>query len=647
MRRAFHLLQPNKTIHFPKRFIFLDTETYRKEMQNGEEWHTLRLGYALFWQRAYPEHREKTEWCYFTTKEKFWKFVYEKLTKDKPLWVIAHNLPFDFRIVDGFNEMVKQKFEPTALIINEPTHIWKFKRGKHYLLFVDNLNYFMVGIGKLGEQLGLPKLKTPDESAPLKIWKTYCKRDVEILFRNWQNWLNFINQNNFGTFAKTLASQAFNAFRHRFYSHNIYIHDNKEVIQLERESYRGGRTECFFIGKPKGRKFYFLDVNSMYPFVMKNYQYPRKLLGLKENVPISVLKNLLKKYCVCAKVLLKLQKPIVGKKEENKLIFPVGKFVATLTTEELKQVLKEGEILEVRKLSYYLKGALFKKYITTLYQLRLKFSKEGNKVYRYLCKLLMNSLYGKFGQLNKVFKKVWYEPERPPTCYIEKLPNSNKEYIVRYIAGWRWEEVGKEEGYNSFPAIAAEVTANARLTLFKYIEKAGTSNVFYCDTDGLIINEYGFNNLKDFVSKDKLGMLKLEEIAKFLDIRGLKDYTFGDFVKQKGIKKDAVEVAPRVYIQNHFEGLKGALHKGRLNKVVVIKVKKVMKDEYLKGWVLQDGRVLPFELNDPHFVKPNFIPKNYDAVKKEFNLIENGKYLTPAHLSLPDSLNKKAKETKT
>ncbi|GAH16471.1 unnamed protein product, partial [marine sediment metagenome] len=86
---------------------------------------------------------------------------------------------------------------------------------------------------------------------------------------------------------------------------------------------------------------------------------------------------------------------------------------------------------------------------------------------------------------------------------------------------------------NSVPAISAHVTDYARLYLWKLIQIADIVNCFYCDTDSLIVNEKGYKNLSKFMDKDRLGWLKVEDVSSCVDIRGAKNYTFGDNTRMK------------------------------------------------------------------------------------------------------------------
>ncbi|GAI80077.1 unnamed protein product, partial [marine sediment metagenome] len=93
-------------------------------------------------------------------------------------------------------------------------------------------------------------------------------------------------------------------------------HNNKQAIDLERESYKGGRVECFYLGDLTNENYYMLDVNSLYPFVMRNNVYPVKYKYILHKIRQQDLALLLQDKAVVAKVLVETDLPF------NTLLFP-------------------------------------------------------------------------------------------------------------------------------------------------------------------------------------------------------------------------------------------------------------------------------------------------------------------------------------
>ncbi|KAL8517376.1 hypothetical protein ACS0TY_015565 [Phlomoides rotata] len=80
------------------------------------------------------------------------------------------------------------------------------------------------------------------------------------------------------------------------------------------------------------------------------------------------------------------------------LIFPTGEFVGVYYSEELKYAKKLGyQVLPISGYLFQERESPFKGYVSSLYASRLQAKKEGNDVMSFVYKILMNSLYGRFG----------------------------------------------------------------------------------------------------------------------------------------------------------------------------------------------------------------------------------------------------------
>lgn len=592
--RFQHYLKDNKKSEYPYHFIFFDTETYQQEIDRDTYEHTLKLGVAIYWRRGSDGHKEQIYIHPFYTCEDFWDFVISKCTSRRKIVVISHNLPFDMGIVKGWKFLDSMGFKPSKIILDYNCNIWRFRKDSVSLLFLDNMNYFQTSLEALGDTIGFKKLPMPSPGADIEEWKRYCLRDAQILLEVWKRWLRFLNHFDLGSFGYTLASQAFNAFRHRFMRTPISIHTSNKAVNLERAAYRGGRNECFRLGEYKANRFYLLDINSMYPFVMYKFEYPRNLISTGNSLEINQARKLLEKYCLIAECAISTDEPCYGVKLKDKLVFPIGEFTSVLTTNEVLRGLERGYIKSIGNYALYERALLFGDYVKFFYSRRLEFEGKGMFPYAYQCKIMLNSLYGKFGQRTEEWKYVCDDATRDYDWWQEYDYQDKKVYTYRCINHRVEVSTGYHEGFNSLVAIAAEVTANARLYLWDLISLAGVNNVFYCDTDSLIVTEAGMAYLSGFIHPTELGKLKIVASADNISIHNLKDYSFGGLVKIKGVRRDAEMIEYNKYKQLQSIGIKSGLHNRDINRVIWRAVIKELKRDYTKGEVLPDGRVKPF-----------------------------------------------------
>lgn len=420
--RFCHYIKHNQRTELPSNILLVDTEAIIERKLNGVQHQTFRLGYAIHlmakghgWVSTGYELRSIND---------FWelldRFAYEK----KRLYVFAHNMGYDYTILkldtylSSRNLVQKLAVQDTIFIV---------RAGN--IIFLSSTNYYKQSLKSLGEIFGLAKMDSPDfESCTDSELMPYCIRDTEILAFIIKKHLRFIYENDLGNFKPTLASQSMGAYRHRFMHHDLLVHDYQEILNLEKLSYRGGRCEAFRLGTFED--IYDLDINSMYPYVMKTFDYPTKVMNKQ---PLTVqtvgdLKDSLNAgYFVLADCDFHLNEPLIACKRD-KLIFPIGDIRQVLTSPEIEYLLANpdsGTILKVRSSVIYEKANIFSDFVDFFYDFR---KTTDNFAYKLMAKLLMNALYGKFGQRNYE-KSVLIEDEKVISFYIEMMRDAGTNQI--------------------------------------------------------------------------------------------------------------------------------------------------------------------------------------------------------------------------
>jgi len=545
INRPCHVLNREKTLAIPRHVIFCDTETKFYTLPNGDTQHELKLGWACYYRRGEGRRTEKQEWEFFNTQKHLWNFILDYAGNKNRLWVITHNLSFDFTILKGWHYLRKAGFTIKFFYSNGITTIIKVKAKGKSILFVDSLNWFKESLEQLGERLGIPKLEIDFETATKSELKAYCRRDVKILLKAFKALVRYLQGNHISRLCYTIGSTAMAAYLFGHYNHKIFIHNNAEAIDLERESYRGGRTECFYIGELRHGPYYIVDVNSLYPFVMRNNLYPVKYEKIRHNVSLSAMSDFVKRFACIAKVLVETNQPVYALKQKR-TIFPVGTSSITLTTPELQYALAQGHIKHVETLITYEQAPIFKTFVDRFYELRMDFKSAQVPMFEHFTKILMNSLYGKFGQKAENWIKIGDCKDEPDR--VEDLIDvvTSRRRRLRYLLGEVFEMTGHEESRHSFPAISSHVTAHGRLYLWDLMKQAGEGNYYYCDTDSLFVNQQGLDNLDSLLDETRLGALKIENTTPNIIIYGLKDYVTSGKTVIKGVKKRAVKISNRV-----------------------------------------------------------------------------------------------------
>lgn len=631
--RKPHILKKTKKQTRPKNIIYFDSEanvdieiTQEEIMaiQQGmkvEKEHKTNLICACFCREGRPDiWRDYHHKIARNFKRKFWHDVVEFAQYGQTTTLFAHNTKYDILATNGIVYLVEMGFEITSFSEDNPFIIEfaKTENGKtKKIVILSTTNFYKDSLANIGKTFGLEKLEAAYNKS-LEESIVYCRRDVEIIKKAMTEFYDFVEAEKLGNCAKTLAGQSFNAFRARFLKHEIAIHCDEKALEVEREAYSGGRTEAFHLGRIPD-KLYTVDVNSMYPFVMRDNLFPVKLLTVRENMSIDKLNFFIDNdYLLCARVRLKTKLPIFPLKHRGKLEFPTGEFTTSLSTPELKKALEIDAVRKVDTVCIYESANIFSDFVTFFYEKRLEAKAQGNAVLSYLLKILLNSLYGKFGQKSidwEIIGKAPTDIVKIERIFCGETGTYKTMKIIGGIVMQNTEKSGVEiESYNSFPAIAAHVTAYARCLLWDYMTLAGIDTVKYCDTDSLFLLEKGYKKLKEagVIDPNSLGKLKLEKEGYF-EIRGLKDYTLisgfdhdsktviKDKVKIKGVSLkglengSTVQLDEKTYITSVFPGITRMMQEEKLGQNYSTRLqKKILERNYSKGIVTKSGRVKPF-----------------------------------------------------
>lgn len=594
--RTGHYLKGTTSQATPCDAIWLDTETEPTINKDGSERHKLVMGCAAH-RRTWTTGRwTEPDYLDFTRVGECWDWVESKLHGKCKLHVFAHNWAFDYLVLDGFAEMLARGWKLESAVIESPPIYLKYRRGKQTIMIIDTLNIWRMSLKQLGASIGLDKLEMPDKNAPYTEWRDYNRRDTDIIMSACLDWWGFIKDNELGGFAPTVAGQAFRTFKHKFMLDQILIDSDEDALGLARKALHGGRTEAWQLGE-MDTTIYRLDINSMYPDVMAKQLMPTKLAGVYKRVSIRELTSLLEYYCICADVIIETDKPAYGVESDGRLIFPVGRFRTVLSTPELIYALSHDHVMSCYQCAVYHRAYIFTEYVEYFYAMRKEYERAGNQTKADQCKNMLTNLWGKFGQNGRHYETHEHIDDDEVRVWTEYDVDDQQTIHYRQFGGIIQKFIKEGESRDSHPAIAAHVTAHGRMRLWQDIERIGYNDIYYMDTDSLWTNERGFETMISDIDADILGKYKLEGIEGQVMINGAKDYQYGSTTRIKGIRKNAVIVAPNTYSQVRFSTMKGALRSGDLAAPIVTRITKQLSRQYTKGTVADDGRVHPLRLS--------------------------------------------------
>ena len=434
--------------------------------------------------------------------------------------IFATNLDFDFLGL-FFGDEEQKHFHPRrrgSKLLSIQTYLHKneftffrtdpfTKSKKQYpsIEFRDSLNYAQMSLKQMGETIGFPKLPTPDFIQDPELWtKPKSVDDWESLktYNINDSWVTyyfmvyiFKGYEDIGATVKlTQASTSMSLFKNKYLGDFVMHPQDKEMLLKIFEGYYGGRTEAFKRGNFKNCKYY--DFNSLYPSVMEEFEFPdpNSMRYTRRDVPNYIM------HCEgVSQVTIEVPKmpiPPLPYKIKEQILFPYGTMTAWWSHIEIRNALECGCTLKkVHQCIYFVKTMRpFKGFVNDLYTLRNKHKRNHNKM-EYVTKILMNSLYGKFGEKFGERTETFYKDSVTP----KMLEKSIK---VEYI-GDEWVDLTsiQEPMAHCIPIWAVYVSAYGRVKLHQTMMKH--PDVIYCDTDSLITHD-------TIPTSGQLGELKLE-----------------------------------------------------------------------------------------------------------------------------------------
>ena len=592
----WNTITPNYKVHLPDRWIFFDTETREHRIDGNTTELTFRLGVGCYWRRGRASKAGAEEWREFLSADALLDWLISKAGKRKTVYCAAHNLPFDLLALKAFSGLARRGFRLTRVYHRMTTSIVRFANGDKRLCFIDSMNYYPVKLKALAEHIGLIKSAMPERLVDADDWLDYCRNDVRIVKTAIARLLATLERDNLGSFRPTGPALAFNIFRHRFMKHTIRPHHIAGVANLERTAYVGGYTMPFSLFYRNGEPLYKLDVNSMYPAVMSKHSYPTTLARRLGRLTLAELQAWLKTNLVIARVTVKTEEPYYPYRAGGHVVYPTGTFSTVLCSRGLEFALARREAISCAWALVYKGEPIFQAFVAALYRRKARAGERSDRAGLLFYKMLLNGLYGKFGQRATETKALG--DCDPNLFYSEQewIVDRHQWANITYAGGAVRMSVDAGETRNSFPAVAAHVTEDARLRLFSLVLKAGRENVLYCDTDSLIVNATGLGNLKTLISARRLGYLKVEKAGDTFVSMGKKDYLFGGERVLKGFKNPANDFFFQAQVQEQFSSLPGALAMGQREAVYVKQVLRTHEPHMLGVRIGSDLSVNPMRL---------------------------------------------------
>lgn len=380
----------------------------------------------------------------------------------------------------------------------------------------------------------------------------YCTRDCITLHQILIKFCNLI-WDTFGVDASkcpTLPSLAFRIFRTKFLGDNINIPLlNSFIYEKLSQAFFGGHVDMYIpkgplnslvggeaisvdklrsidiakLSKEKGTDYIksnfktlkHYDINSLYPSSMLYSEFPTDIIGyfIGDITLIDDYSYLYKEKLGIYKVKVtgpSIKHPIIPIRIDGVCVYPEGNWTGWYFSEEIKNAEKYGYKFEIMEGFVFQSNILFTDYIHAMNKIKTQSDKDSPLYF--IAKILMNSLFGRFGinpflSKNEFIKRDKFDESMKNSSYnnrVEEFVDFGSHYLASI------KPTNEElENANNLPAnvaIALAISSYSRVVMSEF-KNRNDITLYYSDTDSLIVDSYLPN---EFVDSKKIGLYKLE-----------------------------------------------------------------------------------------------------------------------------------------
>lgn len=352
----------------------------------------------------------------------------------------------------------------------------RVKRGKRRWTFVDSYWLLRDKLANIARSIGREKGEVDFQNASEATLREYNADDCSILYQAIEAFEERLLGLG-GELQMTLASTAMNLFRRKYLTCSIST--DHQTNMLARQSYTASRVEVFSRECTNGRYY---DVNSSFPYAM-TFEAPGQYRRRRRDLPSHDL--------TLADVSIEVPEmnlPPLPWRHKARVYFPTGKWRAWMTGVDLRLLQTVGgRILKLHECLEFYPFTDLGGFATQLYEQRVQSKDAMSKL---VFKLLLNSLYGKFGEKREKTSMIVHPDSPLNGPGVSKLKDGI--FLVERDVDVQHEHV----------PVSAHITAIAREVLYNYMAEA--EPVHYCDTDGFATTG------KEMATGKKLGELKHE-----------------------------------------------------------------------------------------------------------------------------------------
>ncbi|HET9247721.1 MAG TPA: hypothetical protein VFO15_18095 [Xanthobacteraceae bacterium] len=553
----------NKVTRIPRGHIYLDSEAYRTEVARGEV-QTFRLAVTAYDRKAHAgDTWREREWGEHQTSEAMWRWVDDRTQARARTVLVAHNLAYDLRITDAFSWLPANGWELKAIRLADRQAWCSWRSRGRTLVMVDSLSWVALALERVGELCEIPKLPLPPWDDTDEAWLARCRRDVEILADMWRRLLLWLDTDDLGNFKPTGAGQAWAAYRHRFMTHHLFVHEDDDAREAERESAYTGRCEAWNHGKLGGGPFTEWDYTNAYATIGAECDVPVKLGGEVWRATLADVERIAKRSAVLVHATVTTDTPTLPTRTEHGIVWPVGTFTGTWWDNELSVALDAGAHVTVERVWRYRRAPALKAFCEWVLNAVDPQNTDTDPVVRVVLKHWGRALIGRTAAQWSRWERWGHSPVSDVVLGKVYDASAGTRYEMLQLGHQLIRSTERGENPDAMVSVMAWVMAEARARLWRTMQSAGLDSVVYVDTDSLFVTPAGNERLRAL----RLPGLRVKSEWQSVEILGPRQLVLAGELRAAGVPKGSRAIAPHVFEGDVWAGLPTSLRTGERDRV--------------------------------------------------------------------------------
>lgn len=321
-----------------------------------------------------------------------------------------------------------------------------------------------------------------------------------------------------GIWRDTAGAASWSTYTMRAVRVRITDHQRADALKLEDAACHGGRSSIFTTN-PIGNRATWdqfpnrpaypdgphtltgpahrIDVRAMYPTIMRDQLFPVRLVGVSHGWTPDRLARVAESLCVVARVRVRSCRACLPRKSGDTAGYPVGEWVTTLATPEIRAAAERNEIVRVYEVARYEPGEPFRDWGRWVLGLRARAKVIGDQSWSGFVKKMAVSLSGRLAR--RAGGWVHRPGVIPPVGWGEWIRRDAETQVdrrFRCLGGIVQELVVEDSRPGTYAACYAHVTSHGRVQMDRYRERSGFRTVVAQHTDGLVVTGSGLASLE-------------------------------------------------------------------------------------------------------------------------------------------------------